>query len=729
MKLWTVLMIAAVIASAMAVLFVLHAGTDNSSAEVVDSGECGPSSNYAYCSDGTLTITGSGDMYDYTSQHAPWFKYREEITKVVISNNITHLGKSAFAYCCQIRELTIPITLNSVGSCYSDIVFAGCCNIEKVNFIAGTDGYGHDYAAYEGTDSWYKNTPWYQSRGALKEINFGCGIKKIGSDAFRELNITTLVLPENIEELGAHSFYNCKELRELTIPISLNAVWLDQYPAFDGVTGLTKITFTPGTGYGFNYHALEVINCWYKHTPWYQSKDVLTDIVFNDGIERIGTYAFCDMNITTLVLPDSLNELSGNSFCNCKELRELTLPISLNAVWLDQYPAFDGVTGLTKITFTPGSGYGYNYAEYEDINCWYKHTPWYQSKDVLTDIVFKEGIKHIGTDAFRELNITHLEIPNSIVSLDNFSFFNCDYLTELTIPITLDSIYNAKYPAFEGCCSISKLTFTAGIDGIGFDYVADSIFWLTPWYKSKDVLTDLIFEEGIKHIGSYAFRELNITSLTIPNSVTSLGEYTFCQCSKLTELTFPISLDCVSSVNQPAFDGCYGITKLRITVGTNGVGVNYFQAAPIWCTPLHKAGFMLFDKGITYIGINTFDGYSFVGSDDKYLYPTATNLSGYEFTAGYGGVMYRIDKNLNVDDEFADGKFIDGRYVNNILIEDCKFIDDGRYVNNILVVDGRFVDEGKFFDGRFTELDSICDEIPIINLDSIIAPVSTGVLC
>ena len=373
-------MIAALVASAMTVLFVLHEETDDSSAEVTESGWCGPSAYYTYYSDGTLEISGFGAIYDYNDTNAPWWNYRANITKIIIGDNITRLGKSAFMNCTSVTEIVMPITLNSVASDQNP-AFAGCCNIQKIEFTCGTDGCGYNYAAYPSSDSWYQNTPWYQSRDVLKNIVFDDGVKTIGLDAFRELYITSLVIPDSVVGLGSHSFYNCKNLTELTIPISLNAVWLDSYPAFDGVTNLVTITFTPGSGYGYNYGAFEDINCWYMHTPWYQSRAVLKNIVFEDGVKHIGTDAFRDLFITYLVIPDSVESLDNHSFYHCEYLTNLTIPITLNCIYNASYPAFEQCLRITSLTLTSGTnGIGFDYTQNGGNNAFYQLTPWYQCR-------------------------------------------------------------------------------------------------------------------------------------------------------------------------------------------------------------------------------------------------------------------------------------------------------------------------------------------------------------
>ena len=613
----------------MTILFVLHAEADGSSAELVEGGWCGPNACYYIYSDGTLEINGSGEMYNYDDVRAPWYSYRENITKIIIGDGITYLGKWAFLDCEHLKELTIPITLNATTA-NECCAFAVCYNIEKINFTCGKDGCGVNYSAYEGTDNWYQQTPWYLSRDSLREIDFADGVTHIGSSAFCGLNITKVVLPDSVTSLGNHCFLNCTELTDLTIPVSLNSYGNEKYPAFQGCMAVNSVTITRGNGAPFYY-----TDGWGNAdntdlAPWNMNHSITKKIVISDDITSLGGYMFYHTNISELTIPITLNNISdGRAIVGCK--------------------------GIEKITFTPGkNGYEQDYNTYME-DYWYQNTPWYQSRGVLKEIVFEEGIKHIGSNAFRELNITSLVIPDSVTSLGEHTFCNCKKLTELTIPISLKATawYNYRFPAFEGVSELVKVTFTPG-SGYGYNYTAYdtgySWYQKTPWYQSRGVLKEIVFEEGIKHIGSDAFRELNITSVVIPNSVESLGCHTFYNCSKLTDLTIPITLDSICSERYPAFHGCNAITALRFTAGTDGVGHDYTNYAPSWCTPSHQPDVITFDSGIKYIGTKTLALFSFFGSDGEILQPVAECLSGHVFTKTANGAYSIANASVTTND-------------------------------------------------------------------------------
>ncbi len=455
----------------------VHDGSDSSVESNSDIGSCGPNATYSY-SDGTLVISGYGDMYEYPFAGTPWFGHTDDIRKIVISEGITSLSKWAFIKCSGLTELTMPITLNSIRF-DSYPAFLGCCSVEKITFTCGDGGYGRDYAAYKGRDCWYQLTPWYQSRDCLKEITFADGTTHIGSDAFRELNITSIAIPASVTSLGSHCFYNCKALTDLKISMSVNPYGNENYPAFQGCTAIENITFCRGTGSPFNYSDWTGSSKNSDKAPW-NMYSVPKKIVILEDVLSFGKNVFSGCNI-----------------------RELTIPINLNAVWWDDYAIFKDATAIEKITFTPGSGYGFSYASSYGYNCVYKKTPWYLSKNTLKEIVFEDGIKSIGTNAFRELDLASLVIPDSVESLGENSFYHWDRLTHLTIPITLDCVQSAQHPAFDQCNRITSLKLTAGTNGRGFDYTD----YLPIWCTSGCYLSKITVDGGITYVGDNTFAE------------------------------------------------------------------------------------------------------------------------------------------------------------------------------------------------------------------------------
>ena len=596
----------------MAVLFVLHNGSDNSSAEATESGQCGPDAYYTY-SDGTLEISGSGRMYDYVNERAPWYDHHNDIIEIIIGDDITGLGRWAFYECWNLYALTIPITVNSVVS-DTFPAFQWCPNVVKVSFTPGNGGWGYDYAAYNGDDSWYAVTPW-QFKSHLYEINFADGITHIGNDAFRGLKLTKFVLPDSVTSLGNHCFFNCTELTDLTIPVSLNSYGNETYPAFQGCMAIKNVIFTRGNGVPFDYSHWWGSACNTKLAPWNMNPYITKKIVISDDVTSLGKYMFLGCNISELTIPVNVKCGDSKAFCVDGE----------------------GFTNLTKLTITKGNGCGPDYTA-DTFRC----NPWNTAAKIDL-ITVEEGVTRLGAYMFYGCVASKIVLPDSLSGLGKQTFAHTT-IKELALPISLNAVWlDNKVPiqhmdtymcAFDNVSGLEKITFTPGT-GYGQDYAAYSgqncYYIYTPWYICRDTLKEIVFEEGIKHIGSDAFRELNITSLVIPNSVESLGCHTFYNCSKLTDLTIPITLDSICSERYPAFQGCDAVNALRFTIGTDGIGFDYGNYAPFWCTPYRHPDVITLDRGITYIGTKTFIGYTFIGSDGEVLQPVAECLSGHVF--------------------------------------------------------------------------------------------------
>ncbi len=598
-------MIITVIASAMTVLVVFHAETDNSSAEVTESGWCGENTYYCIYSDGTLLIDGSGAMYDYRGfTHAPWYEHRDEITTIVIGNQILQLGQWAFVGLKHVTELSIPVTLNSVVS-DTYPAFAGCYRIETIEFTFGNNGCCPDYSAYEGNNNWYQLTPWYQSRDCLKEIRFADGTKSIGADAFRELNITSVILPESVTSLGCHCFYNCAELTDLSIPVSLNSYGNEDYPAFAGCTAVQKVIFTRGNGVPFDYsYGWSSVAHNAELAPWNMNSNIVKTIVIADNVTKLGKCMFNYCNIGELTIP--VNAICGDIKAFCRDK--------------GSYDCFE------KVTITKGTGNGNDYTYFYATH----YLPWNRAPN-LCSLVVEDGVTKLGDRTFYHCSAETVILPDSLVALGRYTFADCA-MNYLTIPISLNAVWSDDFPAFISVTGLQKVNFTVG-SGYGFDYAAytghNAYYKRTPWYQSQYNI-ELNFAEGIKRIGSEAFRDQTLISVEIPNTVEALGSHVFYNCGVLTSLTIPITLNSVGSEQYPAFEGDNCLKFLRLTPGTTGIGCNYVGSSPFWNYKSSLVASVTLDHGITYIGTNTFTEYSFY-NDGQPLEMTAANLSGYVF--------------------------------------------------------------------------------------------------
>ncbi|WP_279162853.1 leucine-rich repeat domain-containing protein [Muribaculum intestinale] len=204
-----------------------------------------------------------------------------------------------------------------------------------------------------------------------------------------------------------------------------------------------------------------------------------------------------------------------------------------------------------EVTYYRNDGYGSYYNDaYGDIEI--------PSKLIYDRKTYK--VTSIGKYAFYKCSgLTSVTIPNSVTSIGISAFYNCSGLTSVTIGNSVTSIGNSAFSNCSGLISIivdeSNPSFSS-IEGILYNNDATTLIYCPITKKTVTI------PNSVTSIGYSAFSGCSgLTSVTIPNSVTSIGERAFSGCSGLTSVTIGNS---VTSIGYYAFDGCYGLTSVTI---------------------------------------------------------------------------------------------------------------------------------------------------------------------
>ena len=173
---------------------------------------------------------------------------------------------------------------------------------------------------------------------------------------------------------------------------------------------------------------------------------------------------------------------------------------------------------------------------------------YYIISDSTVEVTYYDNSNYVSGDVVIPSTVTYNGTTYSVTSIREGAFLSCSGLTLVTIPNSVTSISNGAFIECSGLISInvaSGNTHYSSIDGVLYNYVQDT----------------LIQCPGAK------------TSVTIPNSVTSIGESAFEYCSRLTSVTIPNS---VTSIGGFAFDGCSGLTSVTIGNSVTFIGWNAF---------------------------------------------------------------------------------------------------------------------------------------------------------
>ena len=220
----------------------------------------------------------------------------------------------------------------------------------------------------------------------------------------------------------------------------------------------------------------------------------------------------------------------------------------------------------------------------------------------LTSVNIPDSVTNIGGGAFRGCtSLTNINIPDSVTNIGNYAFQSCSSLTSVTIP---DSVTSIGYGAFRNCSSLASITVNATtpptLSGGEFYNTNDCPIlvpedsveaYRTAWSQYADrivgynpnALFNSIVDRSVKSInipdsvasiGDYAFYNCtSLTSVTIPDSVAIIGQFAFSYCTKLTSVTIP---DSVTSIGDDAFSYCAKLTSVTIPDSVTSIGMNAF---------------------------------------------------------------------------------------------------------------------------------------------------------
>ena len=222
-------------------LNIVNAENDNQeiteySNSVIDSGKCGDNATWQLTNDGTLTISGSGAMYDVfpTSKpgyilEKPWEKYCSDVKKVVVQNGITHIGDFNFNGFENATSLSIANSVKTIGS----ISFAGWSKLTSVSIPDSVESIGgQSFSNCEKlTDIKLSNNlkviegDLFYGCSSLETITLPKSVTTLSWQCFAECdNLKKITLPESITDLGEYTFYDCDNLKEVNIPSKVTTI-------------------------------------------------------------------------------------------------------------------------------------------------------------------------------------------------------------------------------------------------------------------------------------------------------------------------------------------------------------------------------------------------------------------------------------------------------------------------------------------------------------------------
>jgi hypothetical protein len=288
----------------------------------------------------------------------------------------------------------------------------------------------------------------------------------------------------------------------------------------------------------------------------FSNMDFIQYVEFPAYLEKIGDSAFWDCDgLEYIDIPAGVLSIDDSAFEECSMLQEVSIPYTVQSIGSEAFSGYYSnleafyVDGESKY-FESVNGVLYNKAMTTLVS--------YPSAKPGSSFTIPTGVSEIGPGAFSccRQNLKNITIPNTVKTIREEAFSDCDLLTSLVIP---NSVTNIEGGAIIWCDNLKKITVASG--NKSFVSKADVLYNKSmttliafPAKKSSGSFT---VPNGIKKIASGAFSSSKLSGIVLPDSVTSIGSWAFSYCKNLKKITIPYQ---VKSISANSFYECSNVT-------------------------------------------------------------------------------------------------------------------------------------------------------------------------
>ena len=425
----------------------------------------------------------------------------------------------------------------------------------------------------------------------LTEYSIKHGTQIICDDVFSgRSSLQFVTIPNSVTAIGEEAFYLCSSLQSVTIPDSVRDIG-------DGAfSSCPKLSLILSSEKSFRLIKRLLIN---KAGRLISCLSNSEHISIPDSVTAIGNYAFgwCS-SLQSVVIPDSVTAIGNRAFYECSSLQSVAISDSVITIGDS---AFDGCSSLQSVVI-PDS--------VTAIGDWA-----FSGCSSLQSVVIPDSVTAIGDWAFYECSsLQSVAIPDSVTAIGDYTFKECSSLKSITI---LDSVTTIGEEAFSDCSSLQSVVIPDSVTdiGVGAFSMCPKLSLTLSSEKSFRLVNRLIIDnsgilisclnnsehisipDSVTAIGDVAFYGCSsLKSVAIPDSVATIGDSAFCECSSLKSIVIP---DSVTAIGNRAFYECSSLQSITIPDSVTAIGDWAFDR----CSSLK---FVVIPKSVTKIGYSAF---------------------------------------------------------------------------------------------------------------------------